>query len=1218
MSNKNDVEIFNISQFQEDISYNIPFLYGPAHFLTIEEDIKNDELEEYFKTIPSHGICKRMYFGNEINVEDTFKLIKDKTNIIFELMFKDNVGLAPSGHKKHVILFKQKGLDSPVYAYDIEYFNEKTIKLSLGFHKKPIKLYGEKIITAMNDGFMAYVKIPLSGLEFDIDKLQFNIIRIDWGRSPLTSYFPIGNGFFIEDESRSVDITLLMGEQARFSDICFVKKLNDNKSFINLRTVGFNERQIIINTDLKNMEYQLVWITPKGKKTVIEYSLSIRTDEIILHFKNPYPSEEGIYGIHLINQDTDRIFYVERRDLIKHFDTKKDIGYTENINFNKLRSKKEKDNVYSKSTVDYNPSNSASYLSSINTKDPVDMTCINERSKQILEIVPLYSGIDNSCDPRYPQLCPYDLFEYHFENPHKIQSKKTRDLYPSVDFKEDKFYEFKNRNGKSIRYPYFQHENGTICNLTPALWSMQKRYVCKVLPEIAAEDIAGATYILGKLCKCYENYAPYSDYYHVKYPMSITLGPPFPYFGGFWSRWFYMDLPYVAGVAEAYAQIRKTDALVKFFNETGRNLEAEILDLIEEAIDFVFSYGIQNSNMDFVIWEGLIRIGKALCRPDYIHMALERIKIFVKDNYLFDGFWKEVTLSYHNQITQGLLKTLRLLQKYSDPKGYTYPGNGKRIDNFEFADMYPILRDAENMRRILQFPNGKHIAVQDTRASVAENPERGLHASIYLPAAKIAKITEKSKENNIQCVLINQPKLGHVHWDSLNLSLYAYGLEMLPDLGYTHTYNRSWAKSTLGHNTVIVDGQDSDKNKNGGSMSGFIIDTEFVQIIRATDDRCYLQTEIYDREVLMVQKSGDAQCYIIDLFRVKGGNRHEYALNLCADFNTDTLGNHKWIEHSETMLPEGVSWQKPKDEIYSGNASGHYHAYMFVQDVKTAYCNDESYKFEVKLVEEPHIGKGLNIIGTGFTRRINLGKAPSIRLTRQNNDNDSNDTTDDYLMDKLILRREGENLDSVFVHLFEPYKNESDIFVKSIERLSLQGLNEFDVVLKIISEDFTDYIFSAYNEDIKVLTDEIGFEGQFGFVRLQEDNIFIQTVAGKVTYKKSITTDGDNSVSGSITNVLCKDSGDDYNGFIVDKTVECDLCGKFIIVKHPDHITNAYKIEKIKNLVDKTLIDIGDMRPGFILTEDDFSIMTHIPFVLRKGPIGFKISDVKSLTAKLA
>ena len=157
------------------------------------------------------------------------------------------------------------------------------------------------------------------------------------------------------------------------------------------------------------------------------------------------------------------------------------------------------------------------------------------------------------------------------------------------------------------------------------------------------------------------------DYYYTNYPVPKESGPPYGYFGGLWNRWFYGELNSVASIAEAYAEVCKTNALEKLGEQLNRDLHAEIMAMIKDGIDFSNSFGIMDSNMDYTQWQGLIRIGKALQEPDYIHYALERIDSFVKNNYLFDGFWKEVTVSYHSQITVGLYQVLSLVTKYSDP-----------------------------------------------------------------------------------------------------------------------------------------------------------------------------------------------------------------------------------------------------------------------------------------------------------------------------------------------------------------------------------------------------------------------------------------------------------------------------------------------------------------------------------------------------------------------
>ena len=106
-----------------------------------------------------------------------------------------------------------------------------------------------------------------------------------------------------------------------------------------------------------------------------------------------------------------------------------------------------------------------------------------------------------------------------------------------------------------------------------------------------------------------------------------------------------------------------------------------------------------------------------------------------------------------------------------------------------------------------------------------------------MPASGIARLTGNTNAlKNVQthALMLFTPKYGHNHDDALSMTLHAYGVEVLPDLGYTHTYNRAWTISTFSHNTVTVNKMDS-RSKDGGNILRFVPSNNSVGVVRAYD-----------------------------------------------------------------------------------------------------------------------------------------------------------------------------------------------------------------------------------------------------------------------------------------------------------------------------------------------------------------------------------------------
>ncbi len=1158
----------------------IPVTTQELHCYKYNKNVLQEELNELFAKLPSFRISKRFYTGDDLDIKDTFKMFADKKNLYIKLKFINTKGYGESVCKRHILLFKNKGYEHSITTVDIDYESKKDVSVgykninqSIGYGNTfSQRLQDTHIDIVKNDtGYEAFVFVPLETIGSHIENLQFNIIRVDWGAHPMTSFIPIGNSYFNEYENNKVNIVIFLYKQGRFSDITVIEDMNHpihSNSKIEMFFEKDNYYKIIYS---EQAECEFTWIEPDNCRHIIKKERIKHENTFSILFNPPLIVKEGLYRIQLHNKNKTTIYF-EKQDLIEAVAP----------------------------VPDFNPK----------TKICVDIDKISGTAKKMLDIVPEFSGLENVPDPKDTSLRPWMLYRYDLKTPQKIISVKTGDTYPDDQYPQTHMKRIDNGSGRIIEYPYYENSEGVVFYFSPALWANQKKYICENIVQLAQADPAGAAVVLEKLCRYYPHYAPAMDYYFINFPVSKAVGPPYPYFGGLWTRWFYADLKLVAEIAEAYSVIMKTDAFDRLENKLKRNLVYEVQYLIKDSVDYIKSYGIQDGNMDTPVWKSLIRIGKALDRYDFIHDALGRIDTFLANNFMFDGFWKETTLSYHNNVVQGIVDTLSMLDGYSDPQGYIYPGEGKPLCDLKPFKRYPILQKSLSVSKAAQYPNRKFIPVQDTHLSVCHDECDLIYENMLLSAAKIVKLAGPGKELQTQVVLLMEAKYGHSHNDSLNFNLFSNGIELLPDLGYTHTNNRAFTISTLSHNTVTVNEKDSN-NPKGGNLLQFIPSKKGTPgLVRGEDHDSYDDVSIYDRQILTVPDgSSGAIGYVLDIFRVEGGNKHEYALNLCADYDTTLSCSVKMRQQSETMLPAGIKFKKPVRESHKGDASGHYYAYMFVTDVKYARLNNESYKVSYVINNDEHKGKGLHIHGTKTQGVISLGRSPAMRETRVSFAYDLNDRKDMYMLDKLIIKREQPgDLNSVFVHLAEPFLNNNTSCVQQIEKF-FPTSDEKDVCIKVCYKNFIDYIFSAYDNMVATF-DGIYFAGSYGFIRLKDDKVeLIQTQNAIIKYNE-LTFGANNSVTGEIEKCFSLSRGDAYNGFSVRENINRKLIGKTVIITHPDDTTHGYIINDIINYNNKTIIDTGDTEPGFIIDDNGDSSMYCFPFFNWKGVTRYKVDDV--------
>lgn len=141
---------------------------------------------------------------------------------------------------------------------------------------------------------------------------------------------------------------------------------------------------------------------------------------------------------------------------------------------------------------------------------------------------------------------------------------------------------------------------------------------------------------------------------------------------------------------------------------------------------------------------------------------------------------------------------------------------------------------------------------------------------------RLAVLRSGSGENERAVWIDYDSEGGHSHLDGMNLGLFAKGLDLLTDFGYPPVQfggwgsDRSrWYRSTLSHNTVIVDGMDQ---KGAAGETEFFGAGEDFRILKVSGPEIYGVSR-YERTVCLVDVD-DENSYILDLFRVRGGQEH--------------------------------------------------------------------------------------------------------------------------------------------------------------------------------------------------------------------------------------------------------------------------------------------------------------------------------------------------------
>ena len=165
--------------------------------------------------------------------------------------------------------------------------------------------------------------------------------------------------------------------------------------------------------------------------------------------------------------------------------------------------------------------------------------------------------------------------------------------------------------------------------------------------------------------------------------------------------------------------------------------------------------------------------------------------------------------------------------------------------------------------------------------------------------------------------------LGHGHFDKLSLILWDQGRDVLDDYGFARFVNvepkyggrylpenDTWAKQTLAHNTVVVDGR-SQNDGDRRAADAMHADRHFfdgdgrdgLQAVSATASGYYDGVDM-QRTVVLVEDDAFEHPVLIDLFRLASSAEHQYDYPLHYD-GVPITASFDLVGHGDVLRPMG-------------------------------------------------------------------------------------------------------------------------------------------------------------------------------------------------------------------------------------------------------------------------------------------------------------------------
>ena len=370
---------------------------------------------------------------------------------------------------------------------------------------------------------------------------------------------------------------------------------------------------------------------------------------------------------------------------------------------------------------------------------------------------------------------------------------------------------------------------------------------------------------------------------------------------------------------------------------------------------------------------------------------------------------------------------------------------------------------------------------------------------------------------------------GHGHQDALHLNVDAFGLDLGADLGYPedtlyHPNRIQWSSQTISHNTVMVNKKDSKASTQRGFPLHFN-DSGMVKLMDIDASGKYDETENYRRSLVMV-KIDDDTSYGVDFFRVTGGNHHMYIYHSASSKVNEVSGLKMATEPELIQVDKNgtMDWATfaGKDAAYVKNQDGSVRRALPGEEVdfetvfpvtygqdpwtdrtigtyERMFPNGYTWLRNIRRAAEPQSNFTVDFEITDYKKVLSNPKGIHLRMTQVNDFTPSGvafagghipqrssamsigykdkfNPERTTMLEYVYVEREapeGQELDSLFTTVYEPYRNTSNI--EKIEAVNVTKVSGDEqtgdmaraVKVTHVGGERIDYVVYATNNSVK-------------------------------------------------------------------------------------------------------------------------------------------------------
>jgi len=530
----------------------------------------------------------------------------------------------------------------------------------------------------------------------------------------------------------------------------------------------------------------------------------------------------------------------------------------------------------------------------------------------------------------------------------------------------------------------------------------------------------------------------------------------------------------------------------------------------------------------------------------------------VKDTMSLGFYLNNTDAVYDVIITANSVDNAGKFNVYVDGKllqdGVQFPKGGKQ--------------DKVYFRRTINITPGYHV--------VSFEPAEGSVGPMDLASFTFIATTSASSKQNVNketsLYMYYGRNSGHGHSDTLNMGIFAYNMDLMPDLGYPEycdgTPNQVyWVSNTVSHNTVLVN--DAKMGQQTISDPTHFDSTEFVKLISVDAPAVYSAAKVYSRTSALIRYD-DSSSYAIDLFRVTGGKKHTYSFHPAESSGYVSEG----LEFVPQVDSNGnyVGTLLSKSGAFGAGSSSS--GYQWLKNVRKDNSPEDTFSMDWAIVDTRSTATA-NDVHLKLTMH---GDYTSVYLT--NGVPPTNKPGNPKQLDYLLVNNEGNNsnTDSLFVSVIEPYTGNPNIVSSEVVKVTENGKEVTDTGTRAVKVTFvngrTDYIVYSADTTRKLsVADLFDFQGFFGVYSVRDGEVTTYVNDGVLIDKKTYT----DRYTGKVVTFTKELSTENSITVKFDGSVdEKELIGRYVYIS-VGKTSVSYKILGVKKDGENYVLDVGDV-----------------------------------------